>query len=67
MAYWWNFNLAASSSLFVATKPPMHVGVTADVLGRRVHDDVGAQSERRCKYGVANVLSTTSSAPWACA
>ena len=34
-----------------------------EVLGDRVHDDVGAELSGRCSRGVAKVLSTTTSAP----
>ena len=45
------------------------VGVAAEVLRGRVHDDVGPQAERLLQVGVAKVLSTTTSAPrsWASA
>ena len=38
--------------------PADHVAVAAEVLRRAVDDEVGAELERRWRYGVANVLST---------
>ena len=44
-----------------------HVGVAAEVLGRRMHRDVDAVLERAEENGVAHVLSSTTFAPRACA
>jgi hypothetical protein len=41
--------------------------VAAQVLGQRVHHDVGAVLERPAQVGVGTVLSTISGTPWRCA
>ena len=43
------------------------VGMAIQIFGRRMHDDVGAERERRVNTGVAQVESTASAAPAACA
>ena len=41
-----NASCSATVSSFVATKPPIDVGVSAEVLRRRVEHHVGAERER---------------------
>ena len=64
IAFWWKAQLLAELGVGGDQRAADDVGVAAEVLRRRVHDDVGA--ERRAAAagtGEANVLSTTSSAP----
>ncbi len=44
-AFWRNPMRSASSESLVATNPPDHVGVPAEVLGGRMDHDVGAEAE----------------------
>ena len=59
---------AGASRSLVEDQPQQHVGVPADVLGRRVHRDVDAMVERRgSRTASPSVLSITTRAPCACA
>ncbi len=40
-----------------------HAALAVEILGRRMHDEVGAQRSGRCSAGVQKQLSTASSAP----
>jgi len=44
-------------------RPSLHVAVSAEVLRRRVEDDIAPSAIGRCRAGVAKVPSTRTSAP----
>ena len=46
MAFWWNVEPLGELEVAHDEGAADHVGVAAGVLGRRVHDDVGAQRQR---------------------